>query len=77
MPPSVLPERELVASCEGFSTSSRLRPRWPGDRSGSVRVTTISTPALPAKVHQVLAPLSCQPPGTRVPLSARLATSEP
>ena len=50
---------------------------WPSERSGSVRATTISTPALPAKVHQVLAPFSSQPPGTRVPRRPSEATSEP
>ena len=69
-----------VNSCpsyDGFSTSTRLRPRCPSERSGFVRVTTMSTPALPANVHHVFAPLSSQPSAVRVPCSVRPATSEP
>ena len=38
------------------------RPRWPADRSGSVRASSMSTSARPANVAHVFTPLTSQPP---------------
>ena len=53
------------------------RPRCPSAGSGRVRATTRITSARPAQVHQVLAPVSNQPPSQAVARSFRPATSEP
>ena len=64
-------------SYESFSTRNMLSPRWPSELSGFERARTSRTPALPAIVHQVLAPSSIQPPSHFVALSRIAATSEP
>ena len=52
-------------------------PRWASERSGSVRASSMSTSARAAKVHQVLTPLTTQPPSTGVAEVTMPATSDP
>ena len=42
----------------GFSTTNSDRPRWPGERSGSVRASSMSMSARPANVAHVFTPLT-------------------
>ena len=61
----------------GFGTTNMDRPRWIFDRSGSVRASSMSTVARAPNVHQVLTPLTSQPPSVRVAVTLMPATSEP
>jgi hypothetical protein len=55
------------------------RPRWPFDRSASVRASSMSTSARAPNVHQVFTPVMSQPEPSwvRVALTFTPATSEP
>jgi len=64
-------------SPRGFSTTNIEMPRCAFERSGSVRASSISTSARAAKVHQVLTPLTTQPPSTGDADVTMPATSEP
>ena len=64
-------------SPRGLGTINMLMPRWALDLSGSVRTRSISTSARAPKVHQVLTPLTSQPPSVGVAVAVMPATSEP